>query len=105
MWRVPRATVEAVRRAFGSAFDVIQVRTPASSDGDGGSGSPEAVRAARGAEVYVGWGVSRDVAAAARGTLRWAHSGSAGVGASLTYEFRASGARLTNSRGVYAEPM
>lgn len=105
VWRVPRATVAAVRRAFGPGFAVVDLRSPASSDGDGGSGSPEAVRAARGAEVYLGWGVPRGVAVAARGTLRWAHSGSAGVGGSLTPEFRATGARLTNSRGVYAEPM
>jgi phosphoglycerate dehydrogenase-like enzyme len=95
----------AIRRAFGPGFEVMEVRTPASSDGDGGSGTAEAVRAARGAEVYLGWGIPRDVAAAARGTLRWVHSGSAGVGSALNQEFRATGARLTNSRGVHAEPM
>ena len=105
VWRAPRATVAAVRRAFGPQFDVVAVRAPASSDGDGGSGSPEAIRAARGAEVYVGWGVPRGVADAARGTLQWVHTGSAGVGGSLTPEFRATRARLTNSRGVNAEPM
>jgi phosphoglycerate dehydrogenase-like enzyme len=105
VWRVPPATVGAVRRAFGAGFEIVDVQAPTSSDGDGGSGSPEAIQAAGGAEVYVGWGVPRGVAKAGRGTLRWAHSGSAGVGSSLSPEFLATGARLTNSRGINAEPM
>lgn len=105
VWQVPPATVAAIRRAFGARFEVIEIEAPALSDGDGGSGSPEAIDAARGAEVYIGWGVPRGVAAAANGSLRWAHSGSAGVGSSLTPEFLATGARFTNSRGVNAEPM
>jgi len=81
------------------------VRTPASSDGDGGAGSPAAIAAARGAEIYVGWGVPPGVVQAAAGTLRWVHSAAAGVGASITPELLATGARLTNSRGVHAEPI
>jgi phosphoglycerate dehydrogenase-like enzyme len=54
--------------------------------------------------VYLGWGVPTGVAAAARATLRWAHSASAGVGASIE-RLRGSNAALTNSAGVHAEPM
>lgn len=78
---------------------------PSVSDGDGAAASEEAVRAAHGAEVYMGWGVPAAVAAAARPTLRWAHTASGGVGGSLTPQLLASGAVLTNSRAVHAEPM
>jgi phosphoglycerate dehydrogenase-like enzyme len=105
VWDIPDATLTAIRRAFGRGWSVEPVAVATSSDGDGAVGSEEAEHIAWGAEVYVGWGVPRAVAGAAAGTLRWAHSGAAGVGASITQELRASGAVLTNSRGVHAEPM
>ncbi len=103
-WRIPDWSVAAIREAAGAAWDVVDVPGPADSDGDGGTGSPASVAAATGAEVYLGYGVPVGVAAAARGTLRWAHSGTAGVGASIE-RLRDSGAVLTNSAGVHAEPM
>jgi phosphoglycerate dehydrogenase-like enzyme len=105
VWSAPPSVPRAVRRAFGRDWRVTTVRALASSDGDGGAGSAAAIAAAAGAEVYIGWGVPRGVAVAAAGTLRWAHSASAGIGASITPELRATGARLTNSRGVHAEPI
>ena len=104
-WRPPPDTVTSVREAFGAAWDVVTVAAPAPSDGDGAAGSSEAVAAAHGAEVYIGWGVPAAVADAARGTLRWAHSAAAGVGASITPALRATGATLTNSAAIYAEPI
>jgi phosphoglycerate dehydrogenase-like enzyme len=105
VWSVPDTTVETVRRAFGRGWEVVRVAVPTSSDGDGAAGNAEAVEAVRGAEVYAGWGVAPGVVAAAGGTLRWVHTAAAGVGASITPELRASGARLTNSAGVHAEPI
>jgi phosphoglycerate dehydrogenase-like enzyme len=58
-----------------------------------------------GAEVYMGFGMAPSIARAGLGSLRWAHSGAAGVGSALTPEFRATGAKLTNSRAIHAEPM
>lgn len=103
-WRVPPATLEAIRGALGADWEVVSVDAPAASDGDGGSGTPEAQAVARGAEVYLGWGIPAGVVRAARGTLRWAHVGTAGVGASLPH-FRGTGIVLTNSAGIHAEPM
>lgn len=103
-WRVPAATVSAIRAALGAGWDVVVVETPASSDGDGGVGSDAAAAAASGAEVYLGWGVPTRVVAAGRGTLRWAHSGSAGVGAILP-RLAGTGIALTNSAAVHAEPI
>lgn len=105
VWSVPAETIAELRRAFGRAFEVLQVKAPASSDGDGRSASDEAVIAARGAEVYVGWGAGEGVIAAATGTLRWVHTAAAGVSAGLARALAGSGVVLTNSRGVHAEPM
>lgn len=105
LWSAPPAVVRAVRTAFGRGWRVRVVRARVSSDGDGAGGSGEAVRAVTGAEVYIGWGIPARVAAAGCGTLRWAHTAAAGVGSSITPEFRASGARLTNSRGIHAPPI
>jgi phosphoglycerate dehydrogenase-like enzyme len=101
---VPPAALQAFRDALGSGWEVAEVVAPAASDGDGGSGSPEAAAAARGAEVYFGYGVPAGVVAAARTTLRWAHSGTAGVGASLPHLVGA-GIILTNSAATHAEPI
>lgn len=105
VWRVPPWTIAAIRKALGREFELVVVGSPAVSDGDGGFGSPEAVEAARGAEIYIGYGVPEGVARAAAGTLRWAHSAAAGVGSTLTPAFLATGAKLTNSRGIHAEPI
>jgi phosphoglycerate dehydrogenase-like enzyme len=104
VWRVPSSTVQAIRDALGRGWEVIEVVAPAASDSDGGSGTAEAVAAARDAEIYVGYGVPAGVVQAASGTLRWVHSGTAGVGASLP-QLRGTGVVLTNSAAVHAEPM
>ena len=103
-WRIPPEAVRAIREAVGPGWEVVIVEVPAASDGDGGSGTAEAVAAARGAEIYVGYGVPPGVVAAGRGTLKWAHSGTAGVGASLPH-LAGSGVVLTNSAAVHAEPI
>ena len=97
--------MRAIRRAFGRGFEVVEIGAASSSDGDGGGGSAEAVAAARGAEVYMGYGVPPAVARAAQGTLKWAPSAAAGVRATLTPELLATGAALTNAKGLHAEPM
>jgi len=104
VWRIPRARVVEITSALGQGWDVAEVKSPAVSDGDGGSGSPEAIAAARGAEIYLGYGVPSGVAAAGQGTLRWAHTATAGVGSSLA-RLAGSGVVLTNSAGIHADPM
>src|SRR5439155_195968 len=102
-WRAPASVVQAIRQALGGGWEVVEVRAPAASDGDGGSGSAEAVDAVRGAEIYFGYGVPAGVVEAARATLRWAHSGSAGVAASLPH-LKGTSVVLTNSAVLHAEP-
>jgi len=104
VWRIPRARVVEIKNALGEGWDVAEVKAPAVSDGDGGSGSPEAISVTKGAEIYIGFGVPSGVAAAGKGTLRWAHTATAGVGSSLA-PLAGSGVVLTNSAGVHADPM
>ena len=103
-WRAPAAALQAIRDAVGGGWEVVEVSAPAVSDGDGGSGSPEAITAVRGAEIYLGYGVSAGVAQAARATLKWAHTSTAGVGSSVPH-LRGTGVVLTNSAGVHADPI
>jgi phosphoglycerate dehydrogenase-like enzyme len=110
IWSIPAWAVEEIRAALPGGWEVVEVTEPADGRGDGGEeSSPEVLRAVRGAEAYAGWGVPRDVFAAATappdGRLRWAHSASAGVGGALYEEMRRSDVALTNSAGVHAEPI
>jgi len=105
VWRPPETFLRSLAASGGNAWQVQAVSAPADSDGDGGGVSAEAVAVAAGAEVYIGWGIPEAVVEAGRGTLRWVHTAAAGVGASLTPALRASGATLTNSAGVHAEPI
>ena len=105
LWQPSEAFLAALTAAAGKAWRVDVVRTATSSDGDGSGGSPEAVATAAGAEVYIGWGIPEAVLEAGRGTLRWVHTASAGVAASLTPALKASGVVFTNSAGVHADPI
>jgi len=104
VWRLPPDGIRIIRETLGTGWEVATVDDFAASDGDGGSGSERSLAAARGAEIYLGFGVPAGVLQAARQTLHWAHSGTAGVGASLPH-LRGTGVVLTNSAGVHAEPM
>ena len=107
VWRVTPEVVGRIRAALTPGWELVEVQAPASSDGDGGSGSPEAATAVRGAEIYLGFGVPPGVLAAGAGTLRWVHSCTAGVSAGLAAALRDSGREIqfTNSAGVHAEPI
>ncbi|HEX5871037.1 MAG TPA: D-2-hydroxyacid dehydrogenase [Longimicrobium sp.] len=112
LYSIPDWAVEEVRAALREGWELTVVREPVDGRGDGAPDSPgarAAVDAVRGAEVYVGFGVPEPLFAAATqgtdGRLRWAHSASAGVGGSLHAGMRESDVVLTNSAGIYAEPM
>lgn len=105
IWAIPPWATDEIRAALPDGWECVEVDAYADGTGDGRGAGDEAVRAARGAEVYLGWGVPREVLAAARDTLRWAHSASAGVGGALYPEMVAAEVILTNSAGTYAEPI
>lgn len=81
------------------------VSAPTSSDGDGSDGgSAEAVRLIGEAEVYFGFGFSRDLLQAAK-RLRWIHSAAAGVGSVLSTGVERTDILLTNSAGIHGPPI
>lgn len=103
VWRIPPQCVEQIRGAL-PGWHVVQPDVPANSDGDGGGGSPAGTAAAKGAEVYLGYGLPGGVVEASRGTLKWVHTATAGVSPALA-ALKGSGVTVTNSRGIHAEPM
>ena len=105
LWDAPPWALDEIRAALPEEWECLSLSFAADGTGDGGGVSAEVLDAARGAEVYLGYGVPRELFRAARDTLRWAHSAAAGVGGSLYPEMVASDVILTNSAGVHAEPI
>lgn len=105
IWDAPPWALDEIRAAVPDEWECVVLAGAGDAGGDGGGVPAEVLEAVRGAEVYLGYGVPRDLFLAARDTLRWAHSGAAGVGGSLYPEMLASAVTLTNSAGVHAEPI
>ena len=105
LWSIPHPSVERIARALGEDWNVTSVERDVEATGDGSGAAPQDVLdEIRDADVFFGFGIGRDAFLASR-RLRWIHSAAAGVGASLFPEMRKSEVLLTNSAGVYAEPM
>lgn len=104
-WAITPAALQKVRAALPSDWELVVIESPVSSRGDGSGVSAELLGAAPGCEVYFGSGVPRDFFLKALPTLRWVHTGSAGVGAALFRELVESDVVLTNSAGIHAPPM
>ncbi|HEX7051453.1 MAG TPA: D-2-hydroxyacid dehydrogenase [Longimicrobiales bacterium] len=104
--RVPSWALARIRGALPPSWEVVAVETSADGTGDGGDrASPEALAAVSDAEVYFGFGVPAEILRAGPG-LRWVHSGTAGIGASLSPEMRErDDVVFTNSAGVHAVPI
>ena len=105
VWAIPPEAVDAIRAALPEGWECTVVDAYADGTGDGRFAGEETLEAVRGTEVFLGWGVPREVFLAARPSLRWAHSASAGVGGMLYPEMLASDVILTNSAGTHAEPI
>jgi phosphoglycerate dehydrogenase-like enzyme len=104
-WSMPESTVEVLREALGPGWVVHALPEPTFAGGDGSREVPASVRAAiADAEIYFGFGISRDLFLAAP-MLRWVHSAAAGARASLFPEMVESEVIFTNSAGTYAEPL
>jgi phosphoglycerate dehydrogenase-like enzyme len=105
VWRIPEALEQHLVASAPPGWEVVIVPTDTVSDGDGGQPpTPEALAAVATAEAYFGYGVPEALLRAAPG-LRWVHTATAGVGATLHAAMRASDVLLTNSAGVHAIPM
>jgi phosphoglycerate dehydrogenase-like enzyme len=108
IWAVTDEAVARIRAALPQDWKLIRLNEPVSSKGDGPKTSTgEALAAVKDAQIYVGTGFPVELLRAAQetGTLRWIHTGAAGVKSLLYPEMLASDVILTNSAGIHAEPM
>lgn len=105
VWAPPAWVIEEIRDAVPAEWEVVVPDAPADGSGDGAAlVAPQVLEAVRDARVYLGMGIPAEVLRAGK-ALEWVHSGSAGVGGSLTPEMRSRAVRFTNSAGVHAPPM
>lgn len=104
-WALKPDGEELIRRATPPGWRVHFARTPAVSDGDGGTAPhPDVLEAMRDAEVYFGFGLPRPLFQAAT-KLRWVHSASAGVASLLYPEMMTSDVVITNSAVIMGDPI
>lgn len=102
---MPDADVERIRAALPDDWTVVRLTEEAVGSGDGVPRTSEPLReAVREAEVYCGFGIGRELFAAAA-QLQWVHTGAAGVGGSLFPEMVESDVVFTNSAGVHGVPV
>ncbi len=104
-WALPPDGERRLLDAALPGWTLDVVRAPTSSDGDGSQqGSDEALALMPGAEIYFGFGITRDLFAAAP-RLRWVHSAAAGVGSALGSGIADTDVALTNSAGIHGAPI
>ncbi len=105
LWCMPEADAERIRAELPPDWELVRVREEADGSGDGTPRiTPTLLQALRGAEVYCGFGIPRELFAASD-ALRWVHSGAAGVGGSLYAEMLESEVIFTNSAGTHGVPV
>jgi phosphoglycerate dehydrogenase-like enzyme len=104
-WGITPEAETQISNALPPDWQLVIIKAPVSSRGDGSGVSEELLQQAANTEVYLGSGVPRDFFRQALPTLKWIHTGSAGVGAALFPELVNSSVVLTNSAGLHAPPM
>ena len=86
IWAPPASLGQQLRDALPPPWELVEVDAPVTGRGDGGGLTDEALAAVRGAEIYFGLGLPRELLRAALQSparLRWVHPGAAGVASLL----------------------
>jgi len=105
VWARPDWFERELREALPDDWSLAMLDAPAEGTGDGSAAAhPSVLDAVADAEVYMGFGIHPDVITSGPG-IRWVHSGSAGVGSSITPELRERDPVFTNTAGVHGPPM
>lgn len=105
IWRRPAWVADEVRAALPSGWTLAVMDTPTAGTGDGATrADPAVLEAVADARAYLGFGIAAAVIEAGP-ALEWVHTGTAGVGSSLTPALRARRPIFTNSAGIHAPPM
>jgi phosphoglycerate dehydrogenase-like enzyme len=105
IWALPDWVVAELRAALPEGWDLVVNEEPTAGTGDGATRvAPGVLEAVRDAEAYVGFGIPAEVLEVAP-SLRWVHSGAAGVGKSLTPAMVERDVIFTNSAKVHGPPI
>ncbi|MDH5588850.1 MAG: D-2-hydroxyacid dehydrogenase [Gemmatimonadota bacterium] len=105
IWAMPGWVPERIRESLPAGWKLVVMDEETDGSGDGAARiSSRVLDAVAAAEIYLGYGIPAELLRAAPG-LKWAHSGAAGVGSSLTPEMMAHPVLFTNSAGIHAPPM
>lgn len=105
IWARPDWVAEELRDALPGDWALAVMDTPTEGTGDGSARAhPAVLEAVADARIYMGFGIAEEVVQ--RGSrLEWIHTGSAGVGSSLTPSLVAGDLVFTNSAGIHGPPM
>ena len=105
IWARPDWFAEEVRAALPRDWSLAVLETPTEGTGDGTARAhPAVLDAVRDARIYMGFGIAGEVLVEGPG-IGWVHTGSAGVGSSLTPELRQRASIFTNSAGIHGPAM
>jgi phosphoglycerate dehydrogenase-like enzyme len=105
IWAQPDWFAEELRRAAPADWRIRVMEVATEGTGDGSTRvAPQVLEAVADARVYLGYGIAEEVLEAGP-ELAWVHTGSAGVGSSITPTMRARRPLFTNSAGIHGPPM
>jgi phosphoglycerate dehydrogenase-like enzyme len=105
IWARPDWFAEEVRAALPDEWSLAVLDTPTEGTGDGTARAhPAVLDAVRDARIYMGFGIAGEVLVEGP-RIAWVHTGSAGVGSSLTPELRQRAPVFTNSAGIHGPAM
>jgi phosphoglycerate dehydrogenase-like enzyme len=105
IWSMPSWVPGRIGAALPPGGRLVMIEAASDGSGDGSARiHPDVLAQVADADVYMGYGVPAALLERGR-RLRWVHSGSAGVGGSLSPAMRASPVLFTNSAGVHANPI
>jgi len=104
-WSMPPWVPREIQEALPPDWELVVMDTEADGSGDGvAMVDPRLLEAVRSAEVYLGFGFPPALLEAGP-SLKWIHSGAAGVGTALFPEMVESPVLFTNSKGIHGPPM
>ena len=105
IWARPDWFADELRAALPPDWRLAVLDTPTEGTGDGTTRAhPAVLEAVRDARIYMGFGIAGEVLLEGPG-IEWVHTGSAGVGSSLTPELRRRAPIFTNSAGIHGPAM
>jgi phosphoglycerate dehydrogenase-like enzyme len=105
IWARPDWFADELRAMLPRDWSLAVLDTPTEGTGDGTTRAhPAVIEAVGDARIYMGFGIAGEVLLEGPG-IDWVHTGSAGVGSSLTPELRRRAPIFTNSAGIHGPAM